>query len=217
MFAPLKMSDVVSALTAVSNAFDKSGSGVMVVTPSGEVTWMNGTATRMDGDGFCVRLKFIKTSHPADQGKLDNLIRLAGHGDRTLNPEVIALRRPSGRQPLVVQSFPITGRGVEWIDELLLVPARAAIILTDPEANGGDTMLQLRALGLTFAEARLAQQVGTGSSPAEAAAALNINPTTARSTLKIVYGKLGIHRQSQLARLLGVLGATSRAESRREP
>ena len=64
-------------------------------------------------------------------------------------------------------------------------------------------MLQL--FGLTGAEARLAALVGVGHAPRGAAAELRISEHTARSTMKTVYDKLGINKQSELGHLVARL------------
>lgn len=60
----------------------------------------------------------------------------------------------------------------------------------------------LQALGLTPAQAKVALAVGGGQSPREAAEALGLSEATVRTTVKHLYAKLGIDRQSQLARLV---------------
>jgi DNA-binding CsgD family transcriptional regulator len=49
--------------------------------------------------------------------------------------------------------------------------------------------------------------VGQGHSPREASDALAITENTVRSALRVVYSKLGISRQSQLANIVARLGA----------
>lgn len=63
----------------------------------------------------------------------------------------------------------------------------------------------LNSVRLTPAEARLAVLVGKGSSAKEAASQLGISQHTARSTMKLVYGKLGIRKQSELGHLIARL------------
>ncbi|WP_262690354.1 hypothetical protein [Kordiimonas aestuarii] len=65
-------------------------------------------------------------------------------------------------------------------------------------------------LGLTHSEARLALQLGTGATMADAAEDLNISIHTARNQLKAIYGKTGLKRQSELIKLLIELGLLSR-------
>jgi DNA-binding CsgD family transcriptional regulator len=63
----------------------------------------------------------------------------------------------------------------------------------------------LELLGLTPAEARIAALVGGGESPREAADALGVTYNTVRSSLKLVFDKLGVGRQSELARVVARL------------
>ena len=68
-----------------------------------------------------------------------------------------------------------------------------------------DPMPALQLLGLTPAEARIAGLVGGGHSPKEAADMLKLSPYTVRSALKIAFDKLGISRQSELAKIVARL------------
>lgn len=82
----------------------------------------------------------------------------------------------------------------------------ALVLLADtrePERRDAVQMLQL--FGLTGAEAKLAALVGIGHPPRGAAAELSISEHTARSTLKTVYDKLGIRKQSELGHLVARL------------
>lgn len=63
----------------------------------------------------------------------------------------------------------------------------------------------LRSVGLTPAEARLALLYGNGRTARRAAEELGISEHTARSTLKNVFGKLGVRKQSELARFIARL------------
>ncbi|MEQ1900338.1 MAG: helix-turn-helix transcriptional regulator [Devosia sp.] len=71
--------------------------------------------------------------------------------------------------------------------------------------SAGDVIDMLRSVKLTPAEARLAALIGEGSSAKEAADKLGISEHTARSTLKQVYGKLGIRRRAELGHLIARL------------
>lgn len=71
--------------------------------------------------------------------------------------------------------------------------------------SAGDVIDMLRSVKLTPAEARLAALIGEGSSAREAAHKLGISEHTVRSTLKQVYGKLGIRRRAELGHLIARL------------
>jgi DNA-binding CsgD family transcriptional regulator len=59
-----------------------------------------------------------------------------------------------------------------------------------------------RLFALAPAEARVAALVGSGLSPRQAAEKLGISEGTVRTTLKHVFTKVGVSRQSELAVLL---------------
>ena len=108
--------------------------------------------------------------------------------------EPIAVPRRDG-MPLLVHAMPLAA-------DAALEPA-ALLLIADPERpHRGDAGRTLQLLGLTAAEARLAALVGAGQSPRESAKSLAITEGTARTTLKTVFGKLAISRQSELARLV---------------
>jgi DNA-binding CsgD family transcriptional regulator len=65
-----------------------------------------------------------------------------------------------------------------------------------------DPLDVLRSMGLTPAEARLAALMGKGLTARSAAQELRISENTARSTLKQVYGKLGIRKQAELGHFI---------------
>ncbi len=82
----------------------------------------------------------------------------------------------------------------------------AVVLLTDPRAQEGrDPVPTLQAFGLTAAEARLAALVGGGLGVRGAAGTLQISEHTARSTLKSVYEKLQIRKQSELGAIVARL------------
>ena len=76
-------------------------------------------------------------------------------------------------------------------------------LISDPMEQGlqRDPGL-LRLLGLTPAEARIAAAVGAGLPPREAARSLGLAESTVRSGLKVIFGKLGIRRQTELVKLV---------------
>jgi DNA-binding CsgD family transcriptional regulator len=87
-----------------------------------------------------------------------------------------------------------------------LTHTRAIVLVIDPRAGEpADPALVRDVLGLTLGEARVASLVGSGLAPRAAAEQLGIAEETARSTLKSVFSKVGVSRQSELAALLARL------------
>jgi DNA-binding CsgD family transcriptional regulator len=82
------------------------------------------------------------------------------------------------------------------------VPRDALMASPIVQAGPRDPLDVLRSMGLTPAEARLAALIGKGLTARSAAEELRISENTARSTLKQVYGKLGIRKQAELGHFI---------------
>jgi DNA-binding CsgD family transcriptional regulator len=80
-------------------------------------------------------------------------------------------------------------------------PSRALIIFGQEQEDSALRDLVLQTFGLTLAERRLTQHLLAGKSLAAAAKEANLTISTARSYLKRIFAKTGIHRQSQLMTL----------------
>ena len=112
----------------------------------------------------------------------------------------ITLNHPDQIRPLLAQLVPV--------NPTLAGEPAILVLLADPTVGGGsDPTAALQLLGLTPAEAKVATLVGRGQSAREASAALSITENTARSTLKVVYQKLAIGKQTELARVITRLEA----------
>lgn len=79
------------------------------------------------------------------------------------------------------------------------------VVTTLNRADMPSTNVTQRLFSLTPAEARVAVLIGSGLSPREAATKLGISEGNVRTTLKHVFGKVGVSRQSELAVLLTTL------------
>lgn len=113
--------------------------------------------------------------------------------------EPVVVEHPPGR-PLVLQMLPmLPGVADEPVMLMLISDPRA------PAHRNPEPLLQM--LGLTRAEARLAARVGRGQPPQSAASDLGITRQTARTTLKLVFEKLEVSRQAQLAQFVSRLDA----------
>ena len=87
---------------------------------------------------------------------------------------------------------------------LKITDQQSRFVSIEPKPRPNASLLS-KIFGLTFAEAKLAAALADGTSLEEAAEELHISRETARSQLKIVFGKTDTHRQSQLVALLSRL------------
>jgi DNA-binding CsgD family transcriptional regulator len=116
-----------------------------------------------------------------------------------------------------VRSIPIRATADQPATIVHLVPIRgvahdvfstaAAIVVATPVVPGAapQPALVQGLYDLTPAEARIASLVASGQAPRDAARSLGITEETARTTLKRVFAKVGVSRQSELAALLARL------------
>ncbi|HKU98626.1 MAG TPA: helix-turn-helix transcriptional regulator [Vineibacter sp.] len=119
----------------------------------------------------------------------------------------LRVSRPSGRAPLLVIAAPLppVPSGLHAAIE----GGMALILIVDPEAQPRDVTSALQAAaGLTPAEARVAMLIGGGFSRPQAAAMLNVSPSTANCQLASCFEKLGVRSQVGLARLMSALPET---------
>ena len=90
--------------------------------------------------------------------------------------------------------------------ERFLTNVRAMILVAPSSASDPlDPTIIRDIFDTTLGEARVAALVGSGLPPREAAQRLGISEETARTTLKRVFAKVGVSRQSELAALLSRL------------
>jgi len=87
-------------------------------------------------------------------------------------------------------------------------PPRALVVVVDPNDHSGPSADLLRKLfGLTIAEADVARLVADGHGLTPIADKLALSMATVKTHLQRVFAKTDTHRQAELVRLLGALGA----------
>lgn len=110
----------------------------------------------------------------------------------------IAVARREERPPLILHLTPIRGAAHDIFSRAASILVVTPVVVKDvPSADVVQGLFDL-----TPAEARLAALIAAGHRPREAAAALGVMEETARSTLKRVMAKTGLHRQADLIGLL---------------
>ncbi len=191
----------------LTDALTRTACAVFALDRNLQVVFANPAAECLLGDGLCIRDGQLRAQSPAHASSLPRLLRSALQPNRRVaDLETVALPRPSSQRPLLAQAIPV------FVDSTVGLPATTAalLIVVDPEKQESQSPVrELRLLGLTPSETRLACLIGAGHSRAEAAQLLGLADSTVASTIKVVYAKLGISRQSELVRLvdrLAVLG-----------
>jgi DNA-binding CsgD family transcriptional regulator len=121
--------------------------------------------------------------------------RLSEDPVRAARHDAIVFSRGPLRSPLSLLVLPLKSSQEPW----LRPAARWLVIFLDPENAPllNEHALQ-RAFRITAAEAALAGKLASGLTVTQAAAELEISRNTARSQLKSVFAKIGVHTQAQL-------------------
>jgi DNA-binding CsgD family transcriptional regulator/PAS domain-containing protein len=185
-------------------ALSRLAIGVFALDTLGRVVFSNPAGERLIGDGLSLTDGRLVIRQGGARDELERAIRsvLKAVPEILLaDPKPLLVDRVSMARPLTVYVLPV---GVQRNPaEEFLTHVRALVLAIDPETNAPPDPAVVRdVLGLTLGEARVAALVGTGLAPREAAAKLGITEETARTTLKRVFAKVGVSRQSELAALL---------------
>lgn len=120
--------------------------------------------------------------------------------------QAVPLTAHDGRM-LVAYVLPVAQRQALSFEAIIAGPLVAIVVPSQETDEGVDTRLLMQLFGLTPGEARVANLVGSGLKPGDAALVLGVGLETVRSVLKRVFLKIGISRQSALAELMTRLSA----------
>jgi DNA-binding CsgD family transcriptional regulator len=198
----IRLLDAEMTNVRLGEALARIGIGVLALDSVGRVVFANPEGERLL-EPYMNADRRLRLDSVADQAPSDRLGKLlCGRAEDVLAPpKPILLRCSGGQRPLVVYLLPMT-EAVSPVEEFL---TRTRLIVLAIDSGAGDPIdpaVVREVLGVTLGEARIAALVGTGLPPRDAAARLGISEETARTTLKRVFAKTGVSRQSELAALL---------------
>lgn len=188
---------------ALGSAIDKLAAGVIVVAGENRILLANHAARRMFAAGSPVRSlagRLAARQAEAD-AELTRAIELARCDEAGIGATGIGLSLGGeAGEPAVAHVLPLA-RGD--LRTRLMPQATAAIFITQvaglAAANIGAVAT---AFGLTPAETRVLERLLSGMSLVEAAAALAIAETTAKTHLSHIFSKTGVSRQAELVALV---------------
>lgn len=189
---------------ALADALTRLGVGVFLLSSDGRVLFANPAGQVLAGDGLLVSGGRLTAHAEGPRETLRSRIAEAALGEGLLldapRPVIVQDRQRDGF--LAVHVIPV--RAAEGgVVEALLADVAAIAVVTSSQADApADPALVRDLFGLTLAEARLTALVGVGLAPREAGERLGITEETARTTLKRVFQKTGVTRQSELSALL---------------
>ena len=167
----------------------------------------NSAAAELLGDGLSIEGGRLHVRAPNEQSALDAELRAALEMVEVRAGAWTRISRPSGRPPYAAFVTPLRSQD----EHLLSTQATILVIVHDPiSVRAADPQMLISLYRLTDTEARLASAIGSAHSVESAAAFLNMQIATARSHLKSIFTKTGVHRQQDLVRLLTSLSSARR-------
>lgn len=180
----------------------------MVVDRNACIVTMNDHARKLHGHGLSYVGGQVFATSPVNATSWQRLLREAiAPSALGAAPSLLRLISPVDESMLLLRASPI--QPSDQPASFLGAHEQSRFILIIAEKPGQMTGAAierpLMMLGLTQAEARIAAMVGVGFSPDEAAEKHKIAVSTARLHLRRAYDKLGINRQSELARIASQL------------
>jgi DNA-binding CsgD family transcriptional regulator/PAS domain-containing protein len=194
---------------ALIGILDRVPIACILVDHAARIRYVNQPAERLLGrrDGLVAAANCVAAATSRESVRLRRMIgRLAvgaGSGPRDLD-EIVIVSRPSERPPILLAGLCIRRREAGRPDR---AGGLVALLAKDPE---GENLASLdsfsAAYHLTKAESRLINLLARGRGLFEAASELGITKNTARTHMRHIYSKVGIHRQTDIIRLLAKLG-----------
>jgi DNA-binding CsgD family transcriptional regulator len=181
------------------SAFDACNLPAVLLNDAGAIRLSNKTAERLFESELKIRGVRIAAVDPKTNRALQDSLNEAKSlaASSVLMPPIVFPQRGEKRALLgCVVRFAEASVG----DGLLFL----VFIDLDAELKPPDRVLQ-ECLGLSYAEARLAQGIAAGKTIDALAADLAITRNTVRQRLKAVFAKLDVHRQSELVAMLARL------------
>jgi DNA-binding CsgD family transcriptional regulator len=193
---------------AFGEALARLDVGVYLLDAAGKVISSNPAADRLIGDALVISddrlVARFEPERAALRAAVDSII---------LNDTIVPSPIP---RPVVLHGIADDVYAVAYVlpvrttrdhpFERALFGAQAIVVVRRSRSDEPiDPGLARDLLNVTTGEARVAALVGSGLAPREAAERLGITEETARTTLKRVFAKVGVSRQSELAALLARL------------
>ena len=200
----LQLINLKLAQGGLGEALSKVGIGVFILDTLGRVVFVNPAGADLSPDGLSVRNGRLQIEPCPERAGIEAAIQRSVSNDmlaRNTESRAMLVDRQDGKRPIAIHILPIAPG--DRAEDRILAHARAIVLAIQPDADGPADPAQVRdLLGLTLGEARVAALVGSGLAPREAGEKLGITEETARTTLKRVFSKTGVSRQSELTALL---------------
>ena len=187
--------------TTLIDIMDMLPVAMLRVDGKGYVHFKNLAAEELLADEGGIVLRRDGTLAASTSGATEHLRRMISKAaDRVCAPSASGARclvpRGTGRLPLICVLYRVEGNTADPDGR---GDPTVAIAIKDPQASVSDGIEAFQAaFGLTKAEARLIGLLLEGRGLFEAAGHLGITKNTVRTHMRNIYGKVGMHRQTDL-------------------
>lgn len=183
--------------SALRSAFDHAACGVMVLDDRGHVLCASDSVIRDLMSTGSIKRRLCSSCELV--GPLARRIRELEAASRSNGARVggvVELPRPK-RRPLSVALAPLPQTNSFWLS----APPRWVALVTDPDRTMQASIpVIMQHLHISEREAEITAALCAGDTLAQVAIRFGISPHTARSHLKSVYLKTGIHSKTELVR-----------------
>jgi DNA-binding CsgD family transcriptional regulator len=187
-------------IESLEAAFADSARGLLALDAQGRISWLNAAAEAILREAELAPRGRLRSQDPFHDRRLSDLIEGSlrfrwASGVKLAAP--VRIRTTAGRK------FSVDAVPMPRDFQALVSGATVLVTIHEVEPTPRRTVETLRSrFGLTAREAALADQLRSGATLAEAAAALRMSLGTARTHLKAIFAKTGVSRQAQLVALL---------------
>jgi DNA-binding CsgD family transcriptional regulator len=207
----LRLSAAEHVNVLARESLERMNCAAVVVDRQLKVVHANSAAAGLSG-GLSLRDGRLRAASHEHDALLLRLLSRAVSGDALAPADPIVVACPDGCKPLLVHAVPIATAA--WSADFGDGPAALVIVVDQDRSQHGPVETELRLLGLTPAEARLAALAGAGLSRSEVADALHLSPATVNDAMKHIYSKLDIARQTELVALVARLALLRSSHTR---
>jgi DNA-binding CsgD family transcriptional regulator/PAS domain-containing protein len=204
-----RLRDARSKVGAFQSALDWLADGVALLAADGTVLYANQALERIAhrSDGIAITRRTIRLSAPVATAHLaaalGALARLRGGDAKAELTHDFSLARPANAPPYLLSLRPVTHSEAGRLTRRAPV---ALLFVHDPSQRRQRAAQIFRdALGLTEAEANLAQALQEGMGVADYARAHALSPNTAYTHLRRIKEKTGCNQMGELIRWLNDL------------
>jgi DNA-binding CsgD family transcriptional regulator/PAS domain-containing protein len=207
---------------ALDATLDILETGVVIVAKDGAILHANEAARRMleSGEPIVAREGGLRAYDRSATDRLKHALTAAGDNESEIGTTGLGLSLPGASGQIATAHVLPLGQG-DVRARLVPRAAAAVFVATEERAFAGNLEPVGEAFGLTAGELRLLDRLMMGEPLAEAAAALGIARTTAKTHLLRILAKTGTHRQTKLLdlvhRLVPAVGVAKKTSSPESP